>query len=90
MDTRNVFRIIKSSKAQKYIRGQDKDSRKRIVATIKDIAKDPYKNNDGKMKGLKNHWKKRIGGYRIIFRIKAESSIVEIVKIGPRSDIYKK
>lgn len=39
---------------------------------------------------LAGFWKKRIGDYRIICRIDDKKIIVEVIKVGHRSKIYKK
>jgi len=45
-----------------------------------------------KLRGLEDHYRIRIriGPYRVAYRIQDYKLIVEVIRIGPRKDIYRK
>ena len=61
--------------------------KRRVKLTLESLADDPYtgKELQEPLAGLRSQ---RIGRARIIFRIKA--SVIEIVALGPRHDIYER
>ena len=42
-----------------------------------------------KIRGKDNHYRIRIGGYRIIYSPQDETIIVRVIRIGHRKDVYK-
>ena len=66
--------------------------RTRILDFFDDIKDDPhnFKNYDVKMmQGLQNFYRLRISKYRVVFAVKDDVLIVEVVKAGSRGDVYK-
>jgi len=61
----------------------------RIKATIDALADDPHPQGSIKLTGS-NSYRVRVGDYRIIYTVYNQRLLVEIVRIGHRSDIYHK
>ena len=85
--------VIKPS-AKKYLiklsKKNKKDS-KILLESIKRIPNNPYNSISLKI-GTSKERRIRIGDYRIIFKIikDKDSLLIEIIRIGKRSSIYKK
>ncbi len=75
---------------QKYLKKQDKVNRARLIFAVEYIISDDFSKLDIEvMSGLKNHFRCRVGDFRIIFFKRSDDGFT-IKSIGPRGDIYKK
>lgn len=87
------YKIFFDKNADKQLRNIDKTQQKIIVNwIIKNLENTDDPRVFGKaLKGnLKDCWRYRVGGYRIIAEINDDEAKVLIIEIGHRKDIYKK
>ena len=84
------YTVVFEEKAVKELSRIDKPSRLLILKKIKQLGEDPKSlaNNIKKLKGKYNHFRLRIGRFRIIFDKDAEKIIITIIRVGIRSKIY--
>lgn len=75
--------------AVKEIRNLPNDIAKRILLEIETLAENPFSNQSKKLNLLQNHFRLRIGNYRVIYSIYSNILIIEIIKIGHRKDVYR-
>ena len=61
----------------------------RISDAIDRLAEEPRPEGCKKLKGIEDTWRIRVGDYRIIYAISEEITIVEVLKIGHRKDVYQ-
>jgi len=77
-----------SDKAQKQLERLPKRLRRRLGRAIDELEADPFKGDVLPLKGKK--WKgafrKRVGNFRIIFRLRKETRIIEIALIERRAE----
>ncbi|MFZ2451167.1 MAG: type II toxin-antitoxin system RelE/ParE family toxin [Methylovulum miyakonense] len=60
-----------------------------LLATIYQLADNPYPDGAKKLKGRKPPcFRVRVGNYRIIYEIKNQQLLVHILAVGHRKDIY--
>ena len=61
--------------------------RRRIVASLQGIKKDPFNGKalEGELKGIRS-W--RVGEYRILYRILKQELLVLVINIGNRQGVY--
>ena len=87
-----LWRVDFSDKADKQLLALDKSVRERIRTYVKDLAKldNPRMRGEPLTGNLSDFWKYRVGDYRLVCRISDNELIVLVVKIGHRSEIYKK
>lgn len=77
-----------TKKALKGFRKLPQKKRLATVTALEDIASDKKISHDiKKIQGENDQWRLRIGDYRIVYTI--DLVVLEVVKIGPRGDIYK-
>lgn len=75
--------------AERELRSLPKAYLARVVKRIKDLSSDPRPPGCQKLSGH-DRYRVRQGDYRIIYCIDDAQSIVEVVKIGHRREIYRK
>ena len=84
------YHVEFSRHARSYFRRQDRQTQARLGAEIDRIAEDPHREEYRELAGKPAGWRRaRVGSYRIVFAVEDTVRIVEIVRIGPRGDVYK-
>ena len=81
------YKIFIRKPAEKYIAKLDRPTRIRIINAIDTLSEDPA--SKGEL--LTNHqatYKLRVGIYRILYDVIATKVTVDIIKVGPRGDVY--
>lgn len=82
-----------SKDSQKAIKGMDPQLKQRIKIAIDKLTLTPPQGDIKPMQGKQYNgcFRVRVGQYRIIYKYDSEGtiSILYIIKIGPRGDIYK-
>ena len=61
----------------------------RIVAAVEALKENPFPPSSRKLTGGRSSYRIREGVYRVIYTIKADLLLIEIVKVGHRKDVYK-
>ena len=82
------YRLVIKPSASKEIEALPKQDRKRVVARIEGLAKDPRPVGSEKLSG-KEQYRLRQGNYRILYSIEDQILIVMVVKIGHRKEVYR-
>jgi mRNA interferase RelE/StbE len=79
--------LIKPS-AGKEIEALPKQDRRRIVAKITSLSRDPRPPGCEKLSGH-DQYRLRQGNYRILYEIQDLDLLVVVVKVGHRRDVYR-
>lgn len=61
----------------------------RILTKITSLRDDPFPSGAKKLQGLPNHFRLRVGDYRIVYRVDSGRVIVVVVRIGHRKEVYR-
>jgi len=61
----------------------------RLVEHIEALADKPRPTGVKKLKGHHEHWRIRVGNYRVIYTIRDQELIVLILQIGHRREVYR-
>jgi len=83
------YKAILSKIFIKSVKRLDKEMKERVKKIVKEILKDPY-SGIPLTQPLKGFWRKRIGKYRIIYKIDEKRKEVLFIDFGLRKKIYKK
>jgi mRNA interferase RelE/StbE len=83
-----MYRIDLRRKAQQDLDKLPKKDFEAVIETIKELANTPRPKGIEKLKGS-GLWRVRQGDYRIVYNIDDKQSLVIIVRIGNRRDIYR-
>lgn len=82
------YRLLIKPSAGKEIDGLPRPDRRRIVAKIASLSRDPRPPGCEKLVGY-DRYRLRQGNYRILYEIQDSDLIVIVVKIGHRRDVYR-
>lgn len=87
-----MYEVLISHEAEKYYKGQDKNTKRRLNKCIDNLSKEPLsgshiKRLHGKLEGKQRY---EMGGFRIVYEINIKNKTVEIKSIGGRGDVYKR
>lgn len=76
--------------AEKELRTLPKATIQSIIGTVDNLAINPYPSNKKKLKGTtKACFRVRTGNYRIIYEVRNQELIIDIIEVGHRKDIYR-
>jgi mRNA interferase RelE/StbE len=84
------YRVVIKPSASKEIGavGHKKD-RQRIVLRIQSLGENPRPSGCEKLSGHLDRYRVREGNYRIVYSIDDGKSLVDVVKVGHRKDVYR-
>ena len=80
---------IKPSAAKELKAIADSATLARLVKKIKSLASLPRPSGSEKLAGRSGLYRIRQGSYRVIYSVDDQSRIVDVVKVGHRSDVYR-
>jgi mRNA interferase RelE/StbE len=62
----------------------------RVLADVESLAENPFPHGSEKLAGTDHTHRIRVGDYRVIYEVFAESRIVEVQRVRHRKDVYRK
>ena len=62
----------------------------RVLAEVESLAEEPFPHGSEKLAGTEHTHRIRVGDYRVIYEVFAESRIVEVQRVRHRKDVYRK
>jgi mRNA interferase RelE/StbE len=74
--------------AQKDVRALDAALRVRVIRTLRELANEPRPHGCRKLVDSENHWRVRVGNYRIIYIVDDAARAVDVVAVRHRSKAY--
>jgi len=83
------YKVSLSRVSAKYLKRTDQVDRKRIIQALEGLKYNPPIGDILPMKGMTDHYRLRVGAYRIIFKVDHENMLIIVKSIGPRGDVYK-
>jgi mRNA interferase RelE/StbE len=83
------YKVTFKSSVAKDLKSLPKADIKRILAKIDTLIENPRREGAIKLSG-QNLYRIRQGLYRIVYEIRDMELVVQVIKIGHRSDVYKR
>ena len=82
-----MYNIILKKPAKKFLKKLDKNNQIQIIKKLENLKTNPEL---GKplTENLAGLWRLRIDKFRVLYRIKDQQLIIEVLKIGHRKKIY--
>lgn len=80
---------IKPSAARELQGVSDKPTLSRLIEKIQLLATQPRPSGSEKLAGRSNLYRIRQGDYRVIYSVDDQLSVVDVVKVGHRRDVYR-
>jgi len=84
-----MYRVIISKQVLKSLDKVHIAYIKNIKKSVNDLAINPRPFGSIKLANSENHYRIRVGVYRIIYSIKDDVLVVEVVKIDHRRQVYR-
>jgi len=85
-----MYRVVYRKSAAKALTRMPKPLAMKYLMAFKKMATDPETEGlDIKSLSGRGGYRLRIGQYRAIYHIEANSMVIDVLTIGPRGDIYK-
>ena len=85
------WKIFFQKSAYKEYQKLPKKARAKIDEALKILSINPLSEllNFKKIRGKDNHFRIRVGDYRIVYTPQNEKLIIRIIRVGHRKDVYK-
>ncbi len=83
------YTIEFTASALREFRALDRHIQRRISAKIEGLRDDPFPAGVRKFQGQADHWRIRVGDYRVIYRIERQRVVIVIVRLGHRREVYR-
>jgi mRNA interferase RelE/StbE len=78
-----------SASASREFRNLDRQLQRRIAEKVTALCEDPFPPGSEKLKAQAEHFRIRVGDYRVIYRIDGKRVVIVIVRIGHRREVYR-
>ena len=75
--------------ARKELEALPDDLLARVVRKLEALAHTPRPAGCKKLKGYKDHWRIRIGDWRVVYVLNDAAKMVSVTRIAHRSDVYE-
>ena len=62
---------------------------RRIATHIDELAGNPFPPGSKKLKGSPDHYRIRVGDYRVIYKVDGKRLVILVLKIGHRREVYR-
>lgn len=85
-----AYRIEFASNADKQFRALGKSTQLRLARRINLLANEPRPQGIKKLTGEEDLYRIRVGDYRIVYQIQDKKLLVLIVRVGHRSEVYRR
>jgi mRNA interferase RelE/StbE len=83
------YAIEFTASALRELRALDRPSQRRLSAKIEELRDDPFPPGVRKFQGEADHWRIRVGDYRVIYRIEKQRVVIVIVRVRHRREVYR-
>jgi mRNA interferase RelE/StbE len=84
------YRIELTHRAEKDLDRLPTDVKIRIIHKIETLSENPRPHGVEKLSGEEGFYRIRVGDYRVIYEIQDDVILVLVLRLGHRSDIYRK
>ncbi|KJL30081.1 type II toxin-antitoxin system RelE family toxin [Microbacterium oxydans] len=83
------YRVEFTAAAAEEIRKLDPQIRRRILAGVSELEREPRPHGVRKLAGYDNAWRVRIGDYRVLYEVIDDQVLVTVVRVAHRRDVYE-
>jgi len=85
-----LYSIQWKTSAKKELRKLDKKEIPTILEAVENLASNPHPVNHKKLLGTEHNFRIRVGNYRVVYFLKNDKLLIEIIRVRHRKDIYSK
>ncbi len=84
-----AFRIEWKKSTKKDLRRLPPSAVDRIIKAVEALAENPFPQGVEKLTGSEHAYRIRLGDYRVVYEVVAESKLVEVQRVRHRKDVYR-
>jgi mRNA interferase RelE/StbE len=84
-----AFRIEWKKSTRKDLRKLPSATVDKIIEAVEGLAENPFPHGVEKLSGSEHAYRIRLGDYRIVYEVVAESKLIEIQRVRHRKDVYR-
>ena len=84
-----AFRIEWKKSTRKDLRKLPSATVDKIIEAVESLAENPFPHGVEKLSGSEHAYRIRLGDYRVVYEVVAESKLVEIQRVRHRKDVYR-
>ena len=84
-----TYQVVVEKRAEKELSKLPPNLYPRIINAIVELGNNPRPRGCRKLEGYANHYRIRIGDYRVIYTIEDKILYVQVIGIANRKDAYK-
>ncbi len=84
------YRIEWKKSAIKELRKIKKEIIPKVIEVVTGLADNPYPSGSRKLKGSMSTYRIRVGDYRVVYVVRSDIVVIEIIRVGHRKEIYRK
>ena len=84
-----AFRIEWKKSTRKDLRKLPSTTVDKIIEAVEGLAENPFPHGVEKLSGSEHAYRIRLGDYRIVYEVVAESKLIEIQRVRHRKDVYR-
>jgi mRNA interferase RelE/StbE len=84
-----AFRIEWKKSTRKDLRKLPSATVDKIIEAVESLAENPFPHGVEKLSGSEHAYRIRLGDYRIVYEVVAESKLVETQRVRHRKDVYR-
>jgi mRNA interferase RelE/StbE len=88
-DSSGGYRVQILDSALRQLEKLPRVQRDRIRRRIRELAAEPRPRGSIKLEGGDDHYRIRVGDYRVIYAIQDDELIVLVLRVGHRRDVYR-
>ena len=85
-----LFKVDPKSSLEHDLRRIDNQFIPKILEAIENLADNPFPVQSRKMKGSESSYRLRVGDYRVIYQVDAETKVITVYHARHRKDVYKR
>jgi len=86
----DCFEIRWRASTKKDLRKIPSQEVAQIVVAVEELAREPFPHGCEKLSGSEHTYRIRVGDYRVVYEVLAESRLVEVQRARHRKDVYRR
>ncbi len=84
------YQVKVSRRARDALLKLSKKLQRRLITAMQNLAHDPRPARCKKLAGQGSLYRIRLGAYRIVYQIQDDELLILVLRIGHRSDVYRR
>jgi mRNA interferase RelE/StbE len=83
------YNLIWKRSAEKELRNLPREVTLKLLKLAESLTVNPFPSGARKLTGAQNAFRVRSGDYRLIYEIRGDELIVQVIRVGHRRDVYR-